>query len=182
MRESEPARLKPETRATRAHIHAAPISEITRKTGRRSSVRLCDDYTVSSLEAYLPVHSGLLRSDVFCDINLGVPSPRKHPSKAETKAPKQGGNGRANPWKGWRIIAQGERSEPWVVRRHDPKPPNGGDGRGSVFRESFRRLYRGSTDTASLPKPVFYSCFWVGSVSSVSEGFCGGFRACAAKM
>jgi len=47
MRESEPARLKPETRATRAHIHAAPISEITRKTGRRSSVRLCDDYTVS---------------------------------------------------------------------------------------------------------------------------------------
>jgi len=31
-------------------------------------------------------------------------------------------------------------------------------------------------------KPVFYSCFWVGGVSSVSEGFCGGFRACAAEM
>jgi len=59
------------------------------------------------------------------------------------KAPRQGKNGMANPWKGWRNIAQGERSEPWVDRRQYPKPPNGGDGRYSVFRESFRRPCRG---------------------------------------
>jgi|GEM_PF-3455708 len=62
---------------------------------------------------------------------------QKHPSKAEAKALKQGGNGRTNPWKGWRNIAQGERSEPWVDRRGNLKPPNGGDGGGTVFREDF---------------------------------------------
>jgi|GEM_PF-5099468 len=45
---------------------------------------------------------------------------------------------------------QGERSEPWVDRWDDPKPPNGGVGGGSAFREDFRRPYRGLTDTASL--------------------------------
>ena len=41
---------------------------------------------------YLLAHSGLLKSDVFREINLGVPCSSNHPSEAETKALKQGRN------------------------------------------------------------------------------------------
>jgi len=79
-----------------------------------------------------------VRSTLVCHVPVIIQArqKRKHSSKAETKVLKQGGNGTVNPWKGWRIIAQGERSEPWVDRR-DLKPTNGGDARGSVFRERF---------------------------------------------
>ena len=50
-------------------------------------------------------------------------------------------------------LLQGSLRSPWVERRQDPKPPNGGDERGSVSREDFRRPYRSLTDTGSLRSP-----------------------------
>jgi hypothetical protein len=44
------------------------------------------------------------------------------------------------------------------------------------------RLPEELPDLAVFLMPVFYSCFLAGGVSSVSEGFLGGFRAWAVEM